>query len=230
MKCIQCNALALIVEYNKDSDPPVPIYKCENGHTFATRESTNPYSNFRKDAYLIDELGLLQQYLTWANYKSKHMSPYIQTVLILCGIPTSGKSTFALHLAFPNPMWKIISRDLIRIDLFGLKYKQNSKDEKTVTTMFNLQLNRYLFEGYNVILDNCHCKESYITELETLFKTYSYVEVKVKYFDISLIKAFYRNIVRYFRTKKWIPFKVIRAMKKNYDKINRANHKNFDNL
>lgn len=143
--------------------------------------------------------------------------------IILVGIPTSGKSTWASK----TPMNQhIICRDEIRYHLFGKKYKQNPKDEYEVTRVFDYQLNQYVLNGKNIILDNCHCRKSYIILALRNLEAAGYT-VRIKFFDIPLWKAFYRNVKRKIFTGKWIPWNVIKNMKANYDKIDKSKYSNY---
>lgn len=45
------------------------------------------------------------------------------------------------------------------------------------------------------------------------------------WFDISLWKAYYRNIVRYLVSGKWIPLKVLNSMFVNYNKLKKEYEK-----
>jgi hypothetical protein len=44
-------------------------------------------------------------------------------------------------------------------------------------------------------------------------------EIYIKKFDVSLWRLYYRNVIRWMREDKWIPFDVIRNMKKNFNKL-----------
>lgn len=141
-------------------------------------------------------------------------------ITILCGIPCSGKSFWANNSdsylnGYP------VSRDDIRKAMYGKGYKQNKRDEKYITTRFNMEVGMLLSSGYDVILDNTHCKEGYIDEIIAKYPDY---DIQIKFFDIPLWKAYLRNIIRYIEWGKWIPFKVIKNMKKNYNKINREKY------
>ncbi len=48
--------------------------------------------------------------------------------------------------------------------------------------------------------------------------------IQIKFFDVNLFKAQFRNIGRYLFTGKWIPIKIITQMYKNYNKINRKKY------
>jgi len=137
-----------------------------------------------------------------------------KTLIILVGIPCSSKSTWALNQRYVdmnlglNPP-EIISRDEIRLQLFGKNYKQNGQSEKRVTSTFNTLLHNRLISHTctTVILDNTHCKESYISDL--LYRYKDNCNVRIKFFDIPLWKAHWRNIKRWLATDKWIPAKLI---------------------
>lgn len=140
--------------------------------------------------------------------KIKHCS-------ILIGIPTSGKTTYAL-----KQRQIILSRDNLRESYFGKKYKQNNNSEKIITDKFWEHFNKICRSEQNFIIDNTNCNEKYLNEYCHALDTYGY-SYSFKYFDISLKKAFYRNIIRWIKTGKYIPFNVIKNMKKRFDKLKR---------
>ena len=143
----------------------------------------------------------------------------MKTVIILSGIPCSGKSTLANQLTNSS---NILSRDAIREELFGENYIHNKHDEEIVTNRFYDQLhylltnNKYL----PVIIDNTNCKELYIYQLISYIDTIDKFIIIIKKLDIPLWKALYRNIIRYFKTGKYIPYNVMKNMYKNYKSIN----------
>ena len=140
---------------------------------------------------------------------------------VLVGIPCSGKSTWAQYQQEIQGGIVVISRDDIRKEWWR-KYVQNRDNENEVTKIFNNRFKISTDRGVDIILDNCHCKESYINEwIARKPKDYT---LRVIFFDIPLWKANLRNIIRYVGTGKWIPFKVIKNMKSNYDKINRSKY------
>lgn len=155
-------------------------------------------------------------------------------IIILVGIPCSGKSTWAnmfkyanAYIGYKTGVTEIISRDSIRLQLFGKNYKQHGEAEKRVTSTFNTLLhNRLSSHTCNiVVLDNTHCKESYISDIVYRYK--DNYNIRVKFFDIPLWKAHWRNITRYLTTGKWIPIKVINQMYKNYNKINKQRYAEY---
>jgi predicted kinase len=143
---------------------------------------------------------------------------------ILVGIPCSGKSTWTKEyeheqeFVLGRPLY-IISRDKYRYLAFGPNYKQNKTDENFITVHSNRMLEKYTLLEYDIIIDNTHCKQEYIDEV--IAKIPEGYEIEIKYFDIPLWKAKIRNILRRIKTGKWIPWKVMEAMYKNYKKLKR---------
>lgn len=129
--------------------------------------------------------------------------------IILSGIPCSGKSTWAKKKGIP-----IISCDIIREDLFGIDYKFTTDNEKVVWNTFYEKIRLFTSD---FIVDNTNCRKIYIDRIkECLDKNCS---IQIRHFHISLTKAYYRNIKRWILTGKYIPFKVIKNMQKNYKKL-----------
>lgn len=110
-----------------------------------------------------------------------------------------------------------MSCDDIRKEMFGKNYKFTKENEDKVWNKFydSVELNSYL--SYDFIIDNTNCREKYINKIKSLLSPDCKVEIK--YFHISLWKAYYRNVMRWMNTGKWIPFKVIKNMKRNFDKM-----------
>jgi len=143
-------------------------------------------------------------------------------ITILCGIPCSGKSSWAYK---DSPVKDIIiSRDMIRELKFGKGYKQNYKDEKIITKIFDEEVNDWLSRDYNVIMDNCHTREKYIDGVIAKYPEHS---IYIKFFECSLRKALLRNVLRFIKEGKWIPVKVIKAMHKNFKKINKDKYAKY---
>ena len=155
-----------------------------------------------------------------------------KTIRILVGIPCAGKSTYSESIKSSNKFYmKIISRDKIREEFykkenfnnFG-RYIFNYKDEDIITEKYNKELeNSYYYDL--LILDNTHCKEKYIDDV--IYKYSETHNIEVKFFDINLYKAHYRNIIRKFKSNKWIPMKVINTMYRNYNKINKKKYEQY---
>jgi len=153
-----------------------------------------------------------------------------KTIIITSGIPCSGKSTWSNEMR--NLVTTVICRDTIREMYFMRPYHYSKYNEDKVTEIFNHELEKFLcgdnsFDPTICILDNTHCKEKYIDQWIAYFKDKPEVNLQIKFFDIPLWKAYYRNYMRYFKTKKWIPLKVIWHMSKNYNKINKEKYARY---
>lgn len=147
-------------------------------------------------------------------------------IVILCGIPCSGKSSYAnkLYKEDWSSNWRLICRDNIRENslCFNQPYVFSNYNETIVTRVVDDMYSSDIFFKRDIIIDNTHCKEAYLNA-EIKRKPEGYT-LRIIFFDCPLWKAYYRNVVRYIMTGKWIPFEVIRNMKKNYDKIDKKKY------
>lgn len=95
----------------------------------------------------------------------------------MVGIPGSGKSTFAMNLVRTDPTWVRVSRDDMRVMLAG-HYYPGEQYETLVDGMFDFTVNNALDKGWNVVLDNTHCKIQ--TLKQTIAKWAKKAEVEIK--------------------------------------------------
>lgn len=149
---------------------------------------------------------------------------YSPELYIMCGIPLSGKSTYCKK--FPHCI--IISRDDIRDEIMkeqGTSYKHTKENEKEVTKRFDHKYKHNTFFQNDIILDNTHCKTAYL-EAEIKRAPVEY-NVKIIFLECPLWKAYIRNVLRYLWCGKWIPFKVINDMKRNFDKIDKKKYEHL---
>jgi predicted kinase len=158
-------------------------------------------------------------------------------LVILSGIPCAGKSIYSekmtewFYATYDRAPVITISRDAIREAKFGKNYKFSIEREEEVTKEFYKQLGiASTFKRVVIILDDTHCKESYIDKYLAIFRgmhNSKKMEIYVKFLDVPLWKAYVRNVWRKLKTGKWIPFKSINTMKRNYDRINREKYKHL---
>jgi predicted kinase len=141
-------------------------------------------------------------------------------IIILSGIPCSGKSTFRKR--FEGKSHAILCRDDVRNSLYESNYKYSRDNENKVTKIINSDFDTLIRFKCNIIIDNTHCKDAYILEwLRRIPKNYI---VKIKFFDISLYWAHIRNVLRWIKCRKWIPIKVMNDMYKNYQKLDKKKY------
>ncbi len=116
-------------------------------------------------------------------------------------------------------------------DLNGFTYKEQievGKDECYYEIRRFLQLAQSEVATKNnisIIIDNCHTKDSYLQEW--IKKKPNNYSLRMIFFDIPIWKAYILNILRWMKNDKFIPFSVINAMKKNYDKIDKKKYEHI---
>lgn len=138
--------------------------------------------------------------------------------IILSGIPCSGKSTLVKKMAKK----KVISCDEIRLEPWAvdiLKQYGRNACENAVWDTFYLRLS-HLDE--DVIIDNTNCKQTYINKISHALCDKHEWNIVVLPVDCPLWLARIRNIYRYLRTGKHVPYKVIKSMHKNFKKLHKT--------
>lgn len=139
--------------------------------------------------------------------------------IILIGPPLSGKTTYTERQLIKYPDLVILSCDRIRMQLSGgKKYIFSPDREKEVWQRFYDALKELSEQGMDISVDNTNCKLSYILKIkEIVGNDYEYEYVL---FPTQLWKLYLRNIKRRITQNKWIPFKVIKQMKHNFETLN----------
>lgn len=113
-------------------------------------------------------------------------------VKILVGVPGSGKSTWALDFVKNNPGWVRVNRDAFREMIKGSKIDFTA--EKAVTEMQDAAILAALKAKKNVIVDNTHCKLSYLNHI--IFLVQYYADVEVKFFETEESECIRRDSLR----------------------------------
>lgn len=114
-------------------------------------------------------------------------------ILILIGIPASGKSTWAAEYVRNNPNWVRVNRDDFRAMLKNSQICEN-KIEDMITALVIDTIERALMKNLNVLIDNTNLKAKYIDEFVQRFKYQADIDFRL--FDISLQKAIERDALR----------------------------------
>ena len=133
-------------------------------------------------------------------------------VLILIGVPASGKSTWSLDFVRTNPDWVRVSRDDFRFMLKGQPVC-DPKIESLINTLQDTVILDSLAKGLNVVIDNTNLKKKYIEHFAKLVQPYASVEFQV--FDISLNEALERDEAR----EKKVGKEVLERMFKQYENL-----------
>ena len=114
-------------------------------------------------------------------------------ILILIGIPASGKSTWAKEYVRKHENWVRVNRDDFRRMLKDAQQCE-PKIEDMITTLTHATIETCLMKKQNVIIDNTNLKQRYIDEIINKFR-YS-ADIEYQLFDISLQKAVERDNAR----------------------------------
>lgn len=114
-------------------------------------------------------------------------------ILILIGIPASGKSTWAKDYVRRNPDWIRVNRDDFRLMLKDEQLCEN-KIEDMITGLVKHTIEKSLSKRLNVLVDNTNLKQRYIGEIVDAFKYQADIDYRV--FDISLDEAIERDNAR----------------------------------
>lgn len=130
-------------------------------------------------------------------------------VIILVGIPGSGKTTWAKKFIADNPNYVRVSRDDFRYMLRNCGFCIG-KIENMITELVENATIKALCKNLNVILDATHVKMEFITAAIRAFNEYADIEFKV--FDIDAETCILRDEVR----EKKVGADVIRGMDNNF--------------
>ena len=142
-------------------------------------------------------------------------------IIVPIGISASGKSTFASQYVEKNPNTIIVSRDSLRMSLFGYTeenlfrhYNVDNKNfyerEKIVTDFHTDQIWYALQKNFDVIADNTHLRRSHITA----YKSFG-VPLEIKVLEAKFNDASNRDVKR----KKSVGDGVLVKQSKQFEKI-----------
>lgn len=120
----------------------------------------------------------------------------ISKLIILRGIPGSGKSTYAKKCCKDDNFILRVNRDDIR-EMMGYSFNNFDNDiESVITKMQNVMIRESLKNGKTVIVDNLNLKQSYVNDLNTIAEEVGNVWVHEKYFNVTLEEALRNNRLR----------------------------------
>lgn len=106
-----------------------------------------------------------------------------QTILILSGLPASGKTTHAKQWVAEDPTSRVrINYDDLRLSLFGPQWVFNYLDEKKVKSTAIQMAREVLESGYHIVVDNTNLTEKARLPWVELGKEYG---TKIEMFDVD---------------------------------------------
>lgn len=132
---------------------------------------------------------------------------------ITVGPPGSGKSTWANKTAKHDGNTRLVSRDDIRLMLFGYGgYKFTEEKETLVSRVADDAVRAALHSGKNVIVHDTNLKQKSRDEWKLVAKEMN-AEFEEKFFDVSIVQLLRRN---HTRGDKALPVSRIWTHYKNY--------------
>ena len=117
-------------------------------------------------------------------------------VLILKGLPGSGKSVYAMELMSREKDWIRVSRDNLR-EMLYFKAFTRTKEDRLVYYMKQI-LTDLIREGNDVIVDNCHLDPEHIKLVhDAILFSGAECEVEIKEMDTPLEECIARDALRH---------------------------------
>lgn len=120
-------------------------------------------------------------------------------VLILKGLPASGKSTYAKKLV-DTGNWKRVNKDDLRALLDNSKW--NKKNEQFVLEVRNTIITGALANGFNIVVDDTNLHPKHINTIRGLVDIWNNTyptkkaEIEEKFFEITVQQAIERDLQR----------------------------------
>lgn len=145
-------------------------------------------------------------------------------LFIMCGLPASGKSTFARQFIRDNDI-RYVSRDEIRFSMVKENEEYFSR-EKEVFKKFAGTIAQTLIDGFDVIADATHLNRISRDKLIRAIDRYT-TEYTITYIvlETSLETCMKRNALREGRAR--VPDSVMKSMAENWEDIT-ISEKSYD--
>lgn len=134
-----------------------------------------------------------------------------QKILMLKGIPGSGKSFYRKQFVLDNPNWKYVNKDEVR-----LEFPEETWSSQNEKKYLNLERNRgidYLIQGFNLIVDDTNFNTTHEDYWRNIAEEKDY-DFEIKFFDTPLKTCIERNALR----ANPVPEVAIRSMHSKYVK------------
>lgn len=128
-------------------------------------------------------------------------------ILILKGLPGSGKSTFAQELVSGNPGWRRVNKDNLRNMFGGYKPKQEAHIIRTRDILINMALT----DGMNVVVDDTNFHPKHEARIREIAAQHN-ATVEVHMIDTPVEECIRRDA----RREEPVGEKVIKTMWREY--------------
>ncbi len=140
----------------------------------------------------------------------------VKTILLLIGIPGSGKTTWRNDFLRKNQGWIAVSRDDYRHMLFNSD-KLEYREENFITDLVKNTVTKGVKNKFNVILDATNVNIKYLKSDVAYYEQFGNIDFKI--FDISVDKAKERD-----KNREWVVGEeIIDRMYKDYCNLFNSN-------
>lgn len=107
----------------------------------------------------------------------------MQKILVLIGLPASGKSTFCKEFIHFNPEYRRVNKDSIREMLNFSDW--SPLNEKLVQHVRDCIIHEIIRMGFSVIIDDTNLQVIHHKTFNEIAELYG-IEIEYKYFDVSV--------------------------------------------
>ena len=139
----------------------------------------------------------------------------MQRVILLRGLPASGKSTWAKTHVLSNQQWKRINRDELRKLIDAGKYTKNN--EKFIRQIRDNILRSALESGNSVVIDDTNFEQYQVDHIRAICREFD-APMEIKDFNVDPFECIKRNALR--PEDQRVPEEVIWDMYNKYIKPN----------
>lgn len=143
-------------------------------------------------------------------------------LIVLVGMPHSGRDVYCKNL---SKDWTIISREVSRGYLYGYTTFTSTEREMEITRDMNFRLKKAYLSQLDICYNSTNCIQWMIDRI--IAECPVQYEISVKFFDCSIWRSIFGNILQWFKNSKWIPIDVLRQLKRGYDTINKEKYKHY---
>lgn len=140
-------------------------------------------------------------------------------ILILIGVPGSGKSTFAKYFIRTEENWMRLCRDDFRMMHFTYS-NLSPREEGLITDMLDVSIEALLKKRCNVLIDATHCRAEYLKHYIEKFNHLADISFKV--FETDAKELAERCDKRNKETGKYIPANVQKRYMKELEELKKT--------
>ncbi len=140
-------------------------------------------------------------------------------ILILVGVPGSGKSTFAKYFIRTEENWMRLCRDDFRMMRFTYS-NLSPREESLITDMLDVSIGALLKKHCNILIDATHCRAEYLEHYMEKFNHLADISFKV--FDVDEKEIAKRCDARNQETGKFIPINVQKRYLKELETLKKT--------